>query len=128
MTTLKNVLLVNAVTSGLTGVGLILFSTSIATIFGIAESWPLTGTGVFLFLFAAFVGLVASQRTIRQNLVRTIITLDILWVVGSLAIVVPQLFGLTILGYASIAAVAGWVGLMAYLQSTGLKQLAQENN
>jgi len=122
MTTLKNVLLVNAVTSGLTGAGLILFPVSIATIFGATESWPFTETGVFLFLFAAFVGFVGSQRTIRQNFVRAIITLDILWVVGSLLIVIFQPFDLTILGYAFIAAVAGWVGLMAYLQSAGLKR------
>lgn len=128
MTSLKNVLLVNAVSSGATGAALILFPASIATIFGTTESWPFIDTGVFLFLFAAFVGFVASQRTIRQKLVRTIITLDILWVAGSLAIVILQLFNLTILGYILISAVAGWVALMAYLQSTGLKQLAPQNS
>ena len=126
MTTLKNVLLVNAVTSGLTGAGLILFRFPIATIFGTTEGDPFAGTGIFLFAFAIFVGIVATQRIIRDNLVRIIITLDILWVVASLAIVVLQAFGLTILGYALISAVAGWVGLMAYLQSIGLKQLVQQ--
>jgi hypothetical protein len=67
---------------------------------------------------------VASQKMIRENRVRLIISLDILWVVVSLGIVVLQAFGLTMLGYGLISAVAGWVGLMAYLQAIGLKQLA----
>ena len=128
MTTLKNVLLINAATSGLTGAGLILFPFPIATVFGTAESAPFTATGIFLFIFAAFVGFVGSQRIIRQSLVRIIITLDILWVTASLAIVILQVFGLTILGYALISAVAGWVALMAYLQSIGLKQVVQQKN
>lgn len=126
MTTLKNVLLVNAVTSGLTGAGLILIPSPISTLFGTTDTGPFIGTGIFLFLFASFVGFVASQKIIQENLVRTIVILDILWVVTSLGIVIMQVFGLTILGYALISAVAGWVGLMAYLQSIGLKQLVQQ--
>lgn len=126
MTTLKNVLLINAVSSGLTGAGLIVFPLQIATIFGITEGAPFAGTGIFLFAFAIFVGIVATQRIIRDNLVRIIITLDVLWVVASLAIVALQVFSITILGYALITAVAGWVGLMAYLQTAGLKQLIQQ--
>jgi hypothetical protein len=128
MTTLKNVLLVNAVTSGLTGAGLIFFPFPIATIFGAFEIGPFVGAGIFLFLFAAFVAFVASQKIIREKAVRVIIMLDILWVVASLGIVILQAFGLTILGYVLISAVAGWVGLMAYLQSNGLKQPVQQNN
>lgn len=124
MTTLRNVLMINAGTSGITGAGLILFSSQTATIFGTNEPVAFSGTGIFLIAFASFVGFVASQKIIRENRVRFIITLDILWVVISLGIVVLQAFGLTMLGYGLISAVAGWVGLMAYLQSVGLKQLA----
>jgi len=123
MITLKNVLLLNAVSSGATGLGLILFPGLIANLFGTNETAAFIGTGIFLVLFAGMVGTVGLARQIGERAVRFIVTLDSLWVVKSLAIVVLQLFGLSTLGYILIGAVAAWVGLMAYLQANGLKQL-----
>ncbi len=62
----------------------------------------------------------------QKGWIKLIIALDIIWVVESLIIVVPQLFGLSFLGYFLIGAVAGWVALMAFLQARGLKQYLVE--
>jgi len=123
MTTLKNVLLLNAVSSGATGLGLILFPATIANVFGIGEVSPFVGTGIFLAVFAGLVGIVSRAKLIGEVAVRFIIMLDILWVVTSLAVVVLQMFDLSMVGYVLIAAVGAWVALMAYLQANGLKQL-----
>lgn len=123
MTTLKNVLLINAVSSGATALGLILLPSIIATLFEVPLTQPFLGVGIFLFAFAALVFIVSRNKDLSKGSVRLIIVLDVVWVVASFAIVLLQLFNLSMLGYILIFAVAAWVGLMAYLQFNGLKSL-----
>ncbi|WP_337041721.1 hypothetical protein [Emticicia sp. 17c] len=122
MTNLKNVLLINALSSGATGLLLIEFPAFTAKMFGVAASLPFMLIGVFLVGFSLLVYYASRQNPLSRNLVRLIIFLDIVWVVDSLIIVIPQLFSLTFIGYALITAVAAWVGLMAFLQIKGLKE------
>jgi hypothetical protein len=124
MKTLKTVLLINALSSGVTGLGLIISASLIAPLFEVAAPGPFIEVGVFLVAFATLVLFVSRGETQNANAVRFIIALDLLWVVTSFAIVFLQLFNLSILGYLLISGVALWVGAMAYLQSAGLKQLA----
>jgi hypothetical protein len=123
MTTLKNVLLINAVSSGATGLGLLVVPGIVATLFGVPLTQPFLGVGIFLFAFAALVFIVSRNKDLSKGSVRLIIVLDVVWVVASFVIVLLQLFDLSALGYISIFAVAAWVGLMAYLQFNGLKNL-----
>jgi hypothetical protein len=122
MISLKNVLLINGISSGVTGLQLVVFGNMAAGLFGVAQPHAFWGVGIFLVAFAVLVVTVGLQAPIRENRVRLIIALDILWVVASLSIVVLQLFTLSFIGYMAITAVAGWVGLMAYLQMRGLKK------
>jgi hypothetical protein len=122
MNMLKNVLLVNALSSGATGVLLVLFPGWVAGLCGAPLSWPFVAAGLFLIVFAALVFAQSRKQVMQKGWIKLIIALDIIWVVESLIIVVPQLFGLSFLGYFLIGAVAGWVALMAFLQSRGLKQ------
>lgn len=121
---LKNILLLNAVSSGATGIGLIVFARFVAHIFGVQQLSPFYGTGIFLVAFAAFVGYESMQKPIRTARVQLISILDITWVLASMAVVLMSLFGLTMLGYGLITGVALWVAAMAYLQLKGVKQLA----
>ncbi|SKC58146.1 hypothetical protein [Ohtaekwangia koreensis] len=123
MKSLKNVLLINAVSSGATGVGLIVFARTVADLFGTSQSQVFTGVGIFLVVFAAGVLYEGIQKSPRPLQVYTIITLDVLWVIGSFAIVLPQLFNLSVIGYIAITAVALWVAAMAYLQIREVKQV-----
>jgi hypothetical protein len=121
---LKNILLLNAVSSGATGIGLIVFARFIADIFGVQQLSPFYGTGIFLVVFAAFVGYESLQKPIRTGRVQLISMLDNLWVLASMSIVLLGLFNLTLIGYGLITGVAFWVAAMAYLQVRGIKQLA----
>jgi hypothetical protein len=124
MMRLKNVLLVNALTSGATGLLLILFKASVAQLFGSAMQWPFIAAGIFLVVFAIMVFAQSRKQQVSKGWVKLIIALDIMWVVESAIILLPQLFGLTSIGYALIGAIALWVALMAFLQIKGLKQLS----
>ena len=123
MKTLKNVLLVNALSSGATGLGLIAFAAPVAILFGISEATPVIEVGVFLFAFAILVFREGRRTTPNLRMVKLIIILDISWVLVSLLVVVLQLFNLTPIGYFGIGAVALWVAGMAYLQINGIKRL-----
>jgi hypothetical protein len=122
MMSLKNVLLVNGVSSGATGLLLIIFGNTTAGLFEVSQPQAFQGVGIFLIAFAAFVIAESLQSQPREKQVRFIIVLDSLWVVASLVIVGLQLFNLSLIGYAAITVVAVWVGLMAYLQVRGLKK------
>ena len=123
MTTLKNVLLINAVSSGATGLGLIIFPGLIAGLFETVETSPFLGVGFFLFAFAIMVFTVSRRNPVNEKGVWLIIVLDCLWVVTSVCILLLQLFPISLLGYFFIAAVAAWVALMAFLQYNTLKKL-----
>ncbi len=123
MKTLKNVLLVNALTSGATGLGLIAFATPIAILFGISEPTPVIEVGIFLVVFAILVFREGRRTIYNLSMVKLIIALDIAWVLVSTLIVLLQLFNLTPLAYFAISAVALWVAGMAFLQINGMKRL-----
>ena len=128
MKTLKNILLLNAVSSGITGIGLLVFSSTVAVLFGVPSVFPVSSVGIFLIVFAAFVFIEGRRTVPHANRVKIIVVLDTLWVAASLLIVVLQLFELTIMGYLAIAAVAVWVAAMAYLQHIGIKQTSAANS
>lgn len=122
MITLKNVLIVNALSSGATGLLLVTFPSYAAKIFGLSQSTPFLAVGIFLIAFAAIVFSQSRKNPLQKGWIKFIIALDVLWVLESMTIIAPQMFGLTSLGYLLIGAVAMWVALMAYLQFKGLKE------
>ncbi len=127
LTTLKNVMLVNALSSGATAFLLLLVPGVFSEMFGRREKLPFIAVGVFLLVFAFIVFTQSRKPLVHKGWLKLIIALDVLWVIESAIILIPQLFDLTTLGYAIIAAVAMWVALMAILQTKGLKQLTIVN-
>jgi predicted membrane channel-forming protein YqfA (hemolysin III family) len=127
MKTLRNVLLLNAVSSGATGILMLVAASLIAQWFGITTTTPIWGVGLFLVGFAAFVGFESRRNPLSASRIRTIIFLDLTWVVTSLLIILFQLFNLSLMGYLLIGAVALWVAAMAYLQNRGLQQMRVSN-
>ncbi len=123
MKTLKNVLLLNAVSSGATGIGLIVFAASVSELFGIIDYRALWGVGAFLFSFACLVFIESKRFPHNLSMVKLIIALDVMWVLGSFSIVLLQMFHLSGVGYFAISLVAIWVSAMAYLQINGVKQI-----
>lgn len=121
MTSLKNVLLINAVSSGITGLGLVVAGKTVASLFGVSQPQAFWAVGFFLIAFAIFVFSEGVKDHPRASRVTLISTLDISWVIGSFLIVVLQLFDLSFIGYALTSAVALWVAAMAFLQLRGVK-------
>ena len=116
--------MINALSSGATGIGLVLFASPIAILFGLENTTAVSEVGIFLVVFALLA--FWESRRIHQNekMVKFIIALDIVWVVLSLITIALQLFNLTMIGYLAIGAVAFWVAAMAYLQINGLKRIS----
>jgi hypothetical protein len=117
MLSLKTTLYINGISSGITGIGLILFSQPVADLFGLDSTLAFTGTGIFLILFATYVLLTAMQKELNVTHIKTITGLDILWVVLSIMVTIGSWATISLVGSLLILGVAGWVGLMAYLQS-----------
>jgi hypothetical protein len=124
MKTLKKVMLINAISSGATGLGLAVFPKSVAGLFETTATVPFVEVGIFLIAFAALVFSVSRGNPMNSRAVRLVIVLDTLWVIGSATIVLFQPLPISVIGYVFIGAVAAWVAAMAYLQAAGLRQVA----
>ncbi|MCX6218096.1 hypothetical protein [Spirosoma sp.] len=123
MKSLQTVLIINAVSSGATGLLLLGLTSPIAQLFGQSSTGVFTEVGIFLVAFAGFVFYQSRRHITSAKAVRFIIALDLLWVVASVMLLAWPSAELTGIGQVAIAAVALWVALMAYLQTNGLKKL-----
>jgi hypothetical protein len=121
MLSLKNTLLLNALSSGMTGIILICFAQPAAELFGQVQAAPFSGVGVFLLVFALYVFRASRRTPVRSNEARLITALDLSWVLASVVLLLWISHQFSIVGNVLIAAVAGWVALMAMLQWRGLR-------
>lgn len=121
MISLKNVLLINGVSSGATGAALVVLGNFVASIFGVSQPQTFWAVGIFLVVFAILVITEGLKTAANPKRVQLIIALDISWVVVSFLVVILQLFNISVMGNVMIAAVALWVMAMAWLQIQGLK-------
>lgn len=117
---MKKALSINALFSGLSGLSLLLFHWTLANFFGIQSATPFLVIGIALVFFA----LTILFEIRRQNplAILWIITQDMLWVVGSLYILLFSPFDISKSGHFAIAVVAIIVLLMALNQSSALAQ------
>jgi len=122
MLTLSNILKLNAISSGATGLLLVLLPNAIASIMGVNTTIPLIAVGVFLIAFAIFVFEVGLGKPVNRKAVKVVIALDTTWVIVSAVAMVFLLPLLTWIGNALIIGVAVWVAGMVYLQSKGLRE------
>lgn len=123
MITLRNVLRLNAISSGATGIALATMPHFFSDLFNANEVTPFIGVGVFLIVFAVGVAWVSRPHTLRLNSVYAIVILDAAWVGASVLLIVLQPFSISVIGNVMVAAVALWVLLMAYLQWKGAKAM-----
>lgn len=114
--TLKNVLLINAISSGITGLLLVLTPDIFASLFKTDKLTPFMAVGIFLILFSLVALINALQKPINKSLTQVIIGLDLSWVLISIIITMILFSSISLIGSIIILAVASWVGLMAYLQ------------
>jgi len=121
MLTLKNVLRVNALSSGLTGLLLTFFPGVFRDLFEVSHAAPFIGVGIFLVVFSILVAIVSANHPVSHSAVLAVTIADSAWVLASIAVILMPI-SMSIIGTALIIAVAGWVLMMAVLQMRGLRQ------
>jgi hypothetical protein len=122
MITLPKIMQVNALSSGATGLLMVVLSKTIAALFGVEITQPFTFVGLFLIVFALMVFIISIKKPINPQWVRVVILLDSLWVVGSIIALFALSSTVTTIGLVLIAGIALWVAAMAFFQNKGLKQ------
>jgi len=119
---LANVLKANAVFSTVSGLIFIFFASSVAHFIGLENPVFLIGIGVTILFFSVYVYKVATMDTLNTKLVWVIIELDILWVVGSVILLLTNIVSLTTLGQWAIGLTAEIVAVFAILEYVGLRK------
>ena len=113
---LKNALRGNALFSGTSGLIALLAAQSLAAFTGIEPPIIFVVLGIVLILYAVDLWWIASRETINRRFAWAAIILDVLWVVGSIAILLFGWLPLTVAGSWTIALLAEVVAIFAVLQ------------
>ena len=124
MNTLQKALIGNAIFSTTSAFILLLFSRQVQHWFGVQLQWPFWIIGLGLIFFAGTIFMEIKRQ--RKAAVYAIIIQDILWVLGSMALLLLQPFGISNLGNGLIAIVALIVLLFAIFQYCGLRKTETE--
>ena len=119
---LKNALRGNALFSGLSGTVALLGARSLAAFTGIEVPAVFFVLGIILIFYAIDLWWVSSREPIDHRFAWAAIILDILWVVGSVAILVSGWPALTVAGRWTIFFLAEVVTIFAILQYIGLRR------
>ena len=119
---LQNSLKMNGFFSLVSGLSLLLFSSFFKELLAVQHDLVLPILGGGLVLFAVTVLWTAFSKPVKPMAVKSIIIQDLVWVVGSVIIVVGQFFDLSAIGYELIVVVAVIVGAFAFFQAKGLKK------
>lgn len=121
MNTLQKALLPNGILAFTSGGAFVLLRHQLAEIFGISNSQVFLIVGLIISVF----GLTILVEIKMQRALATlwIITQDLLWVIGSVLLILLQPFDLTVAGYWMIALYALTVVAFIWFQSDGLASI-----
>lgn len=123
MNKLQKALRVNALFSGVSGIGFIVFNRSLASLFNIQQNNIFWMIGIGLIFFAGTIFLEMKKQ--RCLAVWWIIIQDFIWVIGSVTLLVLKPFKVSYLGNIIIAVIAFIVLFMALNQ---LKEFKNSKN
>lgn len=128
-TLLRRALTANAIFSGICGVLCVLASSSIARWTGISQA-EIFALGVNLEVFSALLILLATRKDYSRGWVRAlvmaVIAMDVLWVVGSAALLLMPSAPFTTAGRWTVFAVALVVADVAFFQLRGFLGVRRE--
>lgn len=112
----------NAAFSLLSGLDFILFDHALVGLITGDRSQSILPVGLMLIGFAVFVFSVSMMANVNKYLVGTIIAMDLLWVMGSVALVTAAGDAVTMMGRVLIVLVALVIAGFAYFQTKGLRR------
>jgi cytochrome c oxidase assembly factor CtaG len=121
MNSLQKALVTNATFSTTSALIMLIFSTAITNLFGLEERLPFLVVGIGLLFFAGTILFEVKRQ--RTKAVYWIIIQDILWVLGSVALLLLQPFGISMMGNVLIAAVAFIVLIFAIWQYWSVQKM-----
>ena len=120
-TFLRYALLADAVASGATGLLMIAGAGLLEGLLGLPTALT-REAGLVLLPYVAFVAWVGTRAAISRPAVQAVIAMNVLWVAGSVVVLVGGFVAPTVLGYAFVIAQAVVVGVFAELQFIGLRR------
>jgi hypothetical protein len=118
---LRYALIADAVASGATGALMIAGADLLTGLLGLPVAL-MRESGLLLVPYVALVAFVGTRDTIPFTAVKAIIALNVLWVLGSVGLLVGGFVAPTLLGYAFVIVQAIAVGVLAELQIVGLRR------
>lgn len=123
MTTLQKALTANASCSSLSGLIMIVAHQQLANLFQVNNAMPFWIIGILLLFFAATIVIEIKQQRIKA--VWWIIIQDLLWVAGSIILLLLQPWDISTIGNVMIGGMAALVFFFAYWQYQGIQVLKQ---
>lgn len=120
-TFLRYALLADAIASGATGLLMIAGAGLLEGLLGLPAALT-REAGLVLVPYVAFVAWVGTRETVSRPAVQAVIALNVLWVLGSVGLLMSGWVAPTLLGYAFVIAQAVVVGVLAELQFIGLRR------
>ncbi|MFG1684765.1 hypothetical protein ACGFNP_31705 [Nonomuraea sp. NPDC049269] len=119
---LRLTLVLDAVVTGVNGLAYLAATGPASDLLG-PDAGLLREIGVFLLVYGAAVGLLASRRAISPVATKAVIALNAVWTLGSVLAVVTGVAEFTTIGAVWAIAQALVVGVFAELQIMGLRRL-----
>ncbi|MGJ4898767.1 hypothetical protein ACQR2B_26105 [Bradyrhizobium oligotrophicum] len=118
---LRRALLADAAFSGVAGLALTFGASPLAALLQLPDAL-LRETGLFLVVYASFVGWLGSRPVAPRPLIVLVIAGNAAWTVGSIALLFSGLVAPNVLGEIFVAVQALGTGLFAELQYMGLRR------
>lgn len=122
---LRRVLWADAASCLATGLLQVLLTGQLARLLGLPEAL-LTGTGLFLLVYAAAVAIVATRQPLPRPVVWVFVAGNLVWAIDCVALLLGGWVTPTLLGQAWILAQALTVAVLAELQFAGLRRTGPE--
>ena len=122
---LRRALLADAIFSGVSAVLLTAGAGMLAPLFDLPEAL-LRETGLFLIVYAAFVGWLGTRLSVPKVLVLIVIAGNAAWTLGRIALLLSGAVTPNLLGEIVVAAQAMATGAFAELQYIGLRKSSGE--
>ena len=121
-TLLRRALQGNGAFSTVSGLVTLLGANAVAAFTGVQPAIVFIVLGISLLLFAAGLFWMTRETAVNPTLARIVIVMDVLWVVGSVILLLSNALPLTVAGKWAIGLVADMVALFAILQYIGLRR------
>ena len=118
---LRRALIADAVFSGVAALGFTFGAGAFAPLFNLPEMF-LREVGLFLIVYAAFVGWLGTRQSMMKALVLIVITGNAAWTLASIALLFSGAVSPNLFGMAMVVAQAIATGVFAELQYIGLRK------